>query len=177
MGHIAWHRNGGASIVGTESHVSHDSFCDSDSVIVDSVVVGSSLISSRVDHCIIAPLFGYAPSLFGVELYNVVVEGDAQLIGPWTLMGKQAEARIPTGRWERPPRYMVISGESAVEGHDVLCGVTESTDGHALIACMRKPLTKWLKFGPRLGRILGWTPAQVKQAADFFTMLLDTPNG
>jgi len=194
--HIAWHRNGGATIAGLESHVTHDSYCEKHSTIIDSTVHACSVLGgSRIEKstltkttvdtshiyqsfvaeaqisrcvlekCVINSLGGQSPSLARVSLVDAVVEGDAVLRGPWRLDG----GRIPTGVWYRPPRTLRITGDEL----DVT--LTESTDDHALIACRRKPTMKWLAFGPRLGRMLGWTPAQVKTAADFFTCLMDEP--
>lgn len=180
--HVAYHRNGGARVIGEECHVSHDSFCDpystvmhttkvfhsslirssaTTSLIVGSTLEGAALIDSIVD----------GATIHRVELISVVVE-NCELQGPWFLTGI---ARIPCGIWHRAPRFIEIVGESAVPDHEIRAGITESTDGHALIACMRKPITEWLKAGPRLGRMLGWRSDQVREAADFFTMLLDCP--
>ena len=195
--YISWHRNGGATIIGTESHVSHDSYCDQKAKIFDSIVHNSTIIGeSRLDHSqitratidhviaeksfiadasvsnsylhdtVVASLKGQTPLVRGVVLRGVVVEGNAVLQGPWRLEGA---ARIPTGTWTRPPRFIEIRGEN------LFVGVTESTDGYALIACRRKPIKQWFRAGPRLGRILGWSTGEVKQVRLFFEMLLDCP--
>lgn len=183
MEHIAKHRNGGARVKGTQCHVSSDSFCDALSRIEDgSQVFHSSLLASQVCRSTIlnSTLIGLRAQdcvldgvrvVGGVDLDNVVAE-NCELRGIWRLSGI---ARIPTGIWNRAPRFIEIKGESIVPGHEVHAGITESTDDHALIACLRKPIVRWLRAGPRLGRMLGWPSGQVKEAVDFFTMLLDCP--
>lgn len=101
-----------------------------------------------------------------MTLIDVIAE-NCELYGEWRLEGI---ARIPTGCWYRPPRFLHITGENGVS-----VGLTESTDNHALMACWRKPISKWLAFGPRLGVKHGWEASQIQAAKDFFTMLLDVP--
>lgn len=198
MTHIAWHRNGRGTILGIDAHISHDSFLDMESTVIGhsyilgassimgSQVTDSHIFNTTIDHsdvsgsvvagadikrCVLRnasvnTLFGKRPYCEQVELEDAVVEGDACLIGPWSVEGN---LRIPTGRWFRPPRHLTIEGEG------VAAVLTESTDGHALIACMRKPVEQWLKAGRRLGRMLGWTDAQTLEAYRFMEMLKDEP--
>ena len=198
MTHIAWHRNGHGRILGVDAHISHDSFLDSESTaagrtyilgsssVIDSQVINSNIFNATVDHshainsfvvgadvkgCVlhdasINTLFGKRPYCDRVELDGVIVEGDAALIGPWSVSGN---LRIPTGVWFRPPRHLVV------EGDGVEAVLTESSDGHALIACMRKPVTSWLRAGRRLGRMLGWSDAQTLAAHRFMEQLKDEP--
>lgn len=196
---ILRHPNGGASKHGTDVHVSADSFCDVNSRLYGkSAVIGSALVGSMVEDAqVFSSKLRFAHAVtsvvaesnlnrvcaVGCVLHRVDVLGNAggekhqmhlthvvaencELYGEWELTGN---ARIPCGVWHRAPRFCRITGD----GVDV--GLTESTDGHALMACWRKPTYKWLAFGPRLGRKHGWTEQQIKQARDFFTELADCP--
>lgn len=170
------HPNGGAQVLSEETHISHDSFCDKNSQIsgfvynstiinshiVDSQIAQAEIVNSILVDCVVTSLHGQRPSVVGVKLSDVVVEGDSQLIGPWELHGI---ARIPTGVWHRPPKFIRITGNG------IGTTVTESTNGYALIACLRKPVETWLKAGPRYGRYLGWTDDQVDQARQFLKSL------
>lgn len=177
MDQIRRHVNGGAQKVGSEVHVSADSFCDEESRIQGhSAVFESSLIKaalkdttvvhSQLSLCVLNDCIAHNAEIALVHLRDVVVE-NAMLFGPWMLDGN---ARIPTGIWHRAPRYKLITGENGVS-----VGLTESTEGHALMACWRKPITKWLAFGPRLGIKHGWTAQQIEDARLFFQELLDVP--
>ena len=191
--HYATHRNGHGKLLGTQIHTSHDSYIDATSVvagktivvgstivnstITNSVIFGASIADSVVNECIITPLYGKSPLVAQVEITKAVIEGDTTLIGFWTLIADQVEARIPCGVWYKPPQYLEIVGESAVPGFPVKVGITESTEGHALIACMRKPLNQWLgkdenhSPGRRLGRAKGWTDSQTLEVYRFFESL------
>lgn len=192
---IRRHVNGGAQKVGSEVHVSADSFCDGRSVLQGtSHVFGSMLLNGHLkDSQSFNSEFLHVEAVKGVfvesrclqltvrdsVLHKVTVVGgkfgrialdqvvaeNCELRGHWTLEGN---ARIPTGIWHRAPRYKLITGENGVE-----VGLTESTEGHALMACWRKPITKWLKYGPRLGIKHGWTAQQIEDARLFFQDLLD----
>ena len=193
--HYATHRNGRGSLIGTDIHCSHDSYVDAastisgrsvivgstivNSTVIDSVILGAAIANSVISECIITPLHGKSPSVDLVEITRAIIEGNTQLIGPWKLSADQVEARIPCGVWYRPPLYREVVGESAIEGYQVKVGITESTDDHALIACMRKPISQWLGRSPdrspgrRLGRILGWTDNQTLEVYRFFEYLRD----
>jgi hypothetical protein len=171
------HPNGGGQKVGLEVHVSEDSFCDKDSLIkgrsgifgsslIRSAVRDTTIVDSKLVQTILVDCIAHNASVSLVYLSEVVVE-DAHLLGPWELEGN---ARISCGVWHRAPRFKRIMGENGVD-----VGLTESTDSHALMACWRKPITKWLAFGPRLGRKHRWTSLQIDEAKDFFTELLDCP--
>ena len=189
------HRNGGAHLKG-DSHVSHNSYCDSSSVIDRSIVHSSTVCNSLViesqvsqstiidtkieksfiaeaalnncllEDCIITSFNG-KPQLQMVKLTGVIVEGDTKLIGPWELEGN---ARIPCGEWRRAPRFCRITGENGVD-----VGLTESDAGFGMLACWRKPLTELLHAGPRLGRKYKWSQEQIESARRFYQMLLDEP--
>lgn len=194
---ILRHPNGGAAKIGLEVHVSADSFCSEasklygdtavltstllDVEVWDSKIFNSTLEFARVSRSVIAEslLNGFSGEeciLHRVEvntelgsqirLKEVVAETCA-LYGNWALEGN---ARIPTGIWHRAPRFKRITGENGVD-----VGLTESTGGYALMACWRKHISKWLEFGPRLGRRHRWTEQQIREAYDFFTELLDVP--
>ena len=184
------HRNGGAHLKG-DSHVSHNSYCDAHSVIdrsivhsstvcnslvIDSQVSQSTIIDTKIEKSFIAEAglnnclledcivtsFDGKPQLQMVRLVGVIVEGDTKLIGPWELEGN---ARIPCGEWKRAPRFCRITGN----GVDI--GLTESTNGYAMMACWRHPIDKWLKAGPRLGRHYRWTEDQIQKAYEFYESL------
>ncbi len=191
------HPNGGAQKIGLNVHVSADSFCDAGSRIYgDSGVLGSTLMCSMVENAqifnselqlshavgsivaestlgsicvvdgVIHKVLGCGSRGSQLKLKDVVAE-NCELYGNWSLEGN---ARIPTGVWHRAPRYKLISGENGVS-----VGLTESTDGHALMACWRKPIDKWLKYGIRLGRKHRWTESQINDAKLFFEELRDVP--
>ncbi len=198
MDQIRRHVNGGAQKVGSEVHVSADSFADAYCALAGNTnVFNSSLIHSHLQFCqvfnsrlVFANGRGSVYSASSLQnallkesvvdrvkilgsdystplrLKDVVAE-NCELYGNWTLEGN---ARIPTGIWHRAPRYRHIIGENGVS-----VGLTESTAGHALMACWRKPITKWLKFGPRLGTKHGWSSQQIEDARLFFQELLDVP--
>lgn len=187
------HPNGGALKIGLEVHVSPDSFCDYQSVIKGrSGVFSSTLLNGLVDtgqvfrstldrsvainstvaECSCLRFYGKDVILHnvdvladdqGIVLKEVVAE-NCKLYGSWTLDGN---ARIPTGVWYRPPRFKRITGEG------VDFGLTESTDGHAMLGCFRKPLRELLHAGPRLGNKRGWTEEQIRAAKEFYEELAD----
>lgn len=194
---ILRHPNGGALKIGTEVHVSQDSFCNyvseirghssvltstlldvklSNSVVFQSTVEFSCIAESTIaeslidglsaEGCILHRVEMKTPLTGQIRLKDVVAE-TCCLHGSWTLEGI---ARIPTGEWHRPPRFCHITGDNGVS-----VGLTESTDGHALMACWRKPIRKWIAFGPRLGRKHNWTEIQINAAKLFFEELLDVP--
>lgn len=172
------HRNGGAQILGTEPYITKDSYCDGNSSIQgESNIFASTLISSSVIDSSIAESSIVGARVSDSVLYKVKVEGQivlsdvvaetCQLLGNWRL---EAIAHIPTGIWHRAPRFQLITGDNGVR-----VGLTESTNGHAMMACWRKPLTSWLKYGPRLGGRHSWTAEQIATAKRFFEMVLDEP--
>lgn len=192
------HPNGGALKFGLEVHVSPDSYCDSQSQLsgVSSIfqsnlrgalIVGSKVFESSLDtvwlnrsdcaksslqgvfarECILDRVVASNDGAVGILTLKDVVAENCELHGSWTLEGN---ARIPTGCWFRAPRYLRITGENGVD-----VGITESTDGYALMACWRKPITSWLKAGPRLGRLHGWSSEQIRAAKEFYESLGDIP--
>lgn len=193
------HPNGGALKIGTEVHVSPDSFCDAESridkeseifssTIARSRICNGKVFNSRVQgsmvwHSTIAESTCSALDLRGAILHRVtaasavlsgtlltlidVVAENCEIYGNWSLEGN---ARIPTGIWHRAPRYRRITGENGVD-----IGLTESTEGYALMACWRKPITKWIHAGPRLGRLHGWTGEQIRAAKEFYEEIGDIP--
>lgn len=174
---IRRHVNGGAQKVGSEVHVSADSFCDAGSIIkgrsgvfesslIRAAVEDTTIVDSKLFLCELNDCIAHNANIAQVHLRDVVVE-KAELFGPWTLQGN---ARIPTGLWLRAPRFKRITGENGVD-----IGLTESTDSHALMACWRKPIRKWLAYGPRLGQKHRWTAQQIEDARLFFQELLDVP--
>lgn len=190
---VRLHLNGGAQKHGTDVHVSADSFCDRNSVIrgksvilhatleathvadshffgggsrlssvIASTLAESVLLKAAINGCVLDKVVAVG----GVDLTDVVAE-NCTLYGKWSLDGN---ARITCGEWYRAPRYFRITGDNGVD-----VGLTESTDGHGMMACWRKPLTSWVKAGHRLAKKHNWTEVQAKQAVDFFQMLLDEP--
>lgn len=195
---ILRHPNGGASKFGTEVHVSADSFCDQrteiggnssifQSTLKDAIITSSHIFDSAAEMvwlsksvCSKSSLQGVFTSESildrviascrdsgGIIILKDVVAETCELYGAWKLEGN---ARIPTGVWHRAPRFKRITGENGVD-----IGLTESTDGYALMACWRKPIKTWLHAGPRLGRLHRWSESQIIEAKDFFTQLLDCP--
>lgn len=193
--HMIRHPNGGAAKFGLEVHVSPDSYCDAETKIFGtsaviksslrvstlanvhvfnsyvsvSHAIGSVIAESHVDRllaidCVLDRVLVNGAPETKIELIDVVAE-TCELHGTWRLQGN---ARIPTGVWFRPPRYLRIIGENGVD-----VGLTESTDGYALMACWRKPITSWLKAGPRLGRLHGWSTEQIRAAKEFYEELAD----
>lgn len=192
------HANGGALKFGTEVHVSPDSYCDratelggdcailqctlKNSIITDSKVfdcAGESVWLSRsvcsksslqgvfAHECILDRVIASNEGSEGILTLKDVVAENCELHGSWKLEGI---ARIPTGCWFRPPRFLHITGDN-----NVSVGLTESTDGYALMACWRKPITSWLRAGPRLGRLHGWSSEQIRAAKEFYESLADCP--
>jgi hypothetical protein len=137
--------------------------------VKDSEIVQAWVNDSQLSSCIVRPIQSERPTINTVALRNVLVEGDSDLRGPWTLDGL---ARIHRGVWEQAPRFMEVKGENGVH-----VGVTECTEGYAHIACRCKPVKAWLEAGPRLGRILGWTGEQIKQVCRTFELWRDVPRG
>lgn len=193
---ILRHPNGGALKIGLEVHVSLDSFCDrtteisGDSAILqctlkDAIVTNSKIFDCAAEtvwldnsicsrsslqgifatECILDRVIASNHGSGGIIYLKDVVAETCELHGAWKLEGN---ARIPTGIWHRPPRFCRITGENGVD-----VGLTESTEGHALMACWRKPITTWLKAGPRLGRKHGWTAEQIRAAKEFYEELAD----
>jgi hypothetical protein len=193
---ILRHPNGGAAKIGTEVHVSPDSFCDQaseiggnssifQSTLKDAIICNSQLYDTAAETVWLNSSVCSKSSLQGIFAHEsildrVVASNDGsggilylkdvvaetcELHGTWRLEGN---ARIPTGIWYRPPRYKRITGENGVD-----IGLTESTEGYALMACWRKPITQWIKAGPRLGRLHGWTSEQIMAAKEFYEELGD----
>lgn len=192
------HTNGGALKIGTEVHVSADSFCDERSQIRGC----SGIFSSSVSNCLVSnstvfnsgvqsTVAGFSTvaesSCSALELHDAilhrVIAASTILSGNFlTLREVVAEncelygnwslmgnARIPTGVWHRAPRFLRITGEG------VDFGLTESCGGYAMLGCFRKPLSELLHAGPRLGRKRGWTESQIRAAKEFYEMLGDVP--
>lgn len=131
-----------------------------DSFVTDAAVGGSSL----ADCCIRA--FGrLKPSLLKVKLTGVVVDGGAILRGPWVLDGS---FYVTEGEWHRPPRSMMLVSESGIS-----VGLTEGWNGKVAIGQRMHDGSQWLRVGPRLGRIAGWTEAEVNMARLFIESVLD----
>lgn len=197
---IIRHPNGGGEKVGDGVHVSPDTFCNEESSLLGTTsMFHSSAMFIRIRDCqvfssVLRVVFAdqsvfcqstlqdvqckdvildnvtatgnTAPMISLLTLEGVVAE-NCELVGDWALIGN---ARIPTGRWTRAPRFCRITGENGVD-----FGLTESTDGYAMLGCWRKPLTELLKAGPRLGIKHHWDDAQIRTARDFFQQLLDDP--
>jgi hypothetical protein len=158
------HRNGGLAI-GTEAHVSEDSYFDKASEVHGrSVVYGAIIEASTLIDCLVGPLFGASPRVSGVFLQGVRVEGRAELQGPWRMIC--AGAFIHQGEWQRAPRHILIRGENGVS-----VAVSECTEGWAHIGCRCREIGFWLKCGPRIGRRLGWTEEQIERCRVFFESL------
>ena len=191
------HPNGGAQKIGLEVHVSADSFCDhltqiqgnssvirssmchswarnvhafasklNECSIGDSVIAESGLIRIVARDVVLDQVTAWGDRGSIITLEEVVAE-NCRLFGRWSLFGN---ARITCGDWHRAPRFKRITGDNGVD-----VGLTESTNGHALMACWRKPITQWLKSGPRLGIKHKWSEDQINTARLFYESLLDCP--
>ncbi len=68
--------------------------------------------------------------------------------------------RVPSGLWSRPPRYY---------RYDFGVSLTESTDGYALIGCLRKKINVWVKNRYKFAEFHGWTKADANHAAEILT--------
>lgn len=189
------HVNGGALKIGTEVHVSADSFADESTVIegkscvLESSAMRVSVIDSQVYkssllHCIVRGSTVADSSIqmmvlndcilhkvlsdrpTSITLTDVVAE-NCELYGNWSLEGN---FRIHEGVWHRSPRTQRITGENGVD-----TGITECKPGYAMMACWCKPISSWLHAGPRLGRLHKWTEEQIETARLFYQQLLDEP--
>jgi len=156
--HIYRHPNGLAECYGFDHDLDAETYCANSIVYGRTVTCQSVITASVLRDCIIRH-----SALHRVSLSGVVVDG-AKLQGPWELHGL---ARIHGGLWARPPKFLQITGEN---GLDV--GLTEChKPGYAHISSRCHKISEWLKFGPRLGRRLGWTPEQVASAYQFIEHL------
>lgn len=194
------HPNGGALKIGTEVHVSADSFCDERSEISGC----SGVFSSSVSNCLVSnsTVFNSAMQstvarsstiadsacagllVFGAVLHKVTAASVALIEGPpLTLFGVVAEncelygnwelkgnARIHEGVWHRKPRFLRITGDNQVD-----FGITECRPGFAMLGCWCKPIRELLHAGPRLGNRHGWTGEQIEAARRFYQELQDVP--
>lgn len=125
--------------------------------------MGSSLAGLSLNDSIVDGIKGQ-----GHVSLNEVVAESCELYGEWGLSGN---ARIHEGVWRRAPRFHRVKGVSACADHEVDCGITECVNGKALIACECKPIDEWLRIGPVVGRGLGWSEEQIKEAAKFLESL------
>ena len=148
------------SVISGETNIFHSTVIES--TIVNSQIAESSVVGATIRNSVL-----YKVKVEGRVILGDVVAETCQLLGDWKLEGI---AHIPTGIWHRAPRFQLITGENGVE-----VGLTESTDGQAMMACWRKPIVSWLKAGPRLGKKHGWTGEQVETARRFYQELLDDP--
>lgn len=101
-------------------------------------------------------LFGRA-TVRHAALRDASVYGDAGIIGrSESTVALDGFYRVGTGKWKDPPGFHRLE--------ELEISLTESTDGHAYIACRRKTIDDWLKLGPRMGRHHGWTEEEIDQA-------------
>lgn len=101
-------------------------------------------------------------TLYGVNLRNARVFGDAVLEGNWEL---DEFVSIHRGKWNQPPRYKVIEDEN------IRVVLSECTGDHFHLGCWCLPRATWFRKGyrQRLGAHSGWTPAQIEFAFDAFS--------
>lgn len=105
-------------------------------------------------------LFGKA-HVENVASREASIYGDAVLTGaPGGLLALDGLYRIGTGTWREAPRF--------VRFHELQISLTESTDGHAYVACKRMKMTDWIKRGERLGKHFGWPPEFVEEGRKIF---------
>lgn len=193
---ILRHPNGGALKIGTEVHVSPDSFCDShteiggnssifQSTLKEAVIYGSKLFDTAGENVWLTDSDCSRSSLQGVFAHGCILDrvtaSNHESGGLITLKDVVAEtcelhgnwrlegnARIHEGIWHRAPRFCRITGDNQVD-----FGLTECRPGFAMLGCWCKPLEELLKCGPRLGRKHGWTREQIRTAKEFYEELLD----
>ena len=201
---ILRHPNGGAQKIGTEVHVSADSYCGRGSVIAgDSVVLRSTLVISDVRH---SKLFNSQLQLSSLgasvvsesHLIQVTAEGCVldrirAFGGPFTegfvehgriyLRDVVAETCELYGTWNLCGIARIHEGrwtrsprfQHITGDNQVSFGLTECKPGYAMLGCWCKPLKELLHAGPRLGRKRGWTEKQIQEAREFYEMLADCP--
>lgn len=89
------------------------------------------------------------------------IYGNAEIIG--TAQQKtviDGFLRVPTGLWARSPRYF---------RYDFGVSLTESTDGYALVGCLRKKINVWVKNRYKFAEFHGWTKKDADHAAEILT--------
>jgi hypothetical protein len=121
------------------------------SYVENSVIEGGNIRGAKVIDCTVRD--------------NAVVEKGAIVKG-FTLDKKM---RISTGVWLRPPRYFEIDNEIAQ------IGITESSDGYAMIGCTRKKMSAWIKKRTLWIKSGGWTEQMGLDLEEIFSFWLDTP--
>lgn len=162
--------------MGHEAYVSPDSYFDRDSAaegrtrvcsaavtrsaVRDSTVSAAHLADCLLDDCIVVAHLGHAPTLRGVNLRGVRVEGEVFMGGAWEM--DCPGAWVHAGSWHRAPRALCVAGENGVR-----LAVVECERGLAHFGCKCRPVLYWLTRGPAVGRRLGWTEAQIEAASLF----------
>lgn len=105
-------------------------------------------------------LFGKA-RVENVASRDASIYGDAVLTGtPEAPLALDGLYRIGTGTWSEAPRF--------VRFHELQISLTESTDGHAYVACKRMKMADWIKRGERLGQHFGWPPEFIEEGREIF---------
>lgn len=175
--HIYRYPNGGAQCSGFDHDFSADCFLDHQTLIEgrtvltktfsrcsflkDVIAIDSRLVFAQLRDCIVR-----RANVVQVQLVGVVVT-DAQLLGPWKLEGL---AQIHGGTWSRPPMFKEIEG-----GNGLHVGLTEChLSGRVHFSSRCHEAAQWMRSGPRLGRKLGWTEAQIKEAYSFCEAVLES---
>lgn len=126
-------------------------------------IVCALVEASRLTDCRIFADEGVPPQVSGVTLSGVTVYGNACLRGTWGL--ELEGAHVHAGVWEQPPRHLLVEDEG------VHVAVLECTEGRAHMGCECRPVTYWLKKGPRIARRLGWDEEQIEACLTFLKSL------
>lgn len=195
------HPNGGALKIGTEVHVSADSFCaeskiSGQSEVFSSMIAHGSLSDARVFNSRVqgSEVIGSSiaeSACSGVRLHGAIlhrVTAAALILAPFegtqplTLIDVVAENCELFGNWELIGNARIHEGVwhrkprfLRITGEGIDFGLTECRPGYAMLGCWCKPLTELLHAGPRLGRKRGWNSSQVQAAKEFYEELADVP--
>jgi hypothetical protein len=149
--------------VAADSRIVDAEVYQSDVRTSDVAGMGVSVEECQLTDCRVFADDGHAPQLLAVGLVGVSVYAGAILRGPWEL--DLPGAHIHAGTWTAPPRHVLIEGNGIHEA------VVECTEGRAHLGCSCKPVSYWLKVGPRLAQKFGWTDEQKTLCRDLLLSL------
>ncbi len=153
----------------------HKSFVENsiiaDSQINKSTVVCHSVTNSNLENSHLLGESIISKSVIKNSKFSNLIVSNANIID-WDLLNLPTTnfqfARITSGTWRIPPRIHRFE--------DLNMTVTESTNGQALIGCIEKPMSEWIKCGDRFGRAKGWLPHHVALLKEIFAeWIIKTP--